>query len=238
MSTSRQNPNRSPDLSRCHLTGVRFSMNDGFVLNRRAANDLAAELTDRLVKLRRIIDQLGPLDDAPRADQYQHVARKGGTQKRHRLICKAVAEALSTGYPEIDMFMRWPDYRAHARALTLSARRRDAARGQTPEAAGDEDLLRADGTARNVLNILDPTQTLPISTRHGIAIAIALCPSCRDLDARELAHVVREAAAGPGEARKRLGLRATHLEELRGILTAVASSASGPRGDDQSSEAR
>ncbi len=101
---------------RCFLTGVEFPIQQAFVLNRRDARDLLDGLKDRVASLQRVIDQLSPLDTHdPRPFEQP---RKGAfAPKKHRLVCKAVADALAPGFPEIELFQGWPEYCALRTAL-------------------------------------------------------------------------------------------------------------------------
>lgn len=121
----------------CFLTGVQVGLEDSFVLNCRQAHDLLNVLKDRLASLRRVVEQLSPLDEQ---DGYQDVpaARRAGfAPKKHRLVCKAVADALAPGFPEISLFMPWPAYHLHARQAALQGRRpkkqKQSARAEPPD---------------------------------------------------------------------------------------------------------
>ncbi|MDO9400078.1 MAG: hypothetical protein Q7T46_01210 [Polaromonas sp.] len=113
----------------CFLTGVQFDLEQGFVLNRREAHDLLAELNDRAASLQRVINQFSPLDDKDGSASPAHPQQSGLTRKKHRLVCKAVADALVPGFPEIKLFLHWPEYHARSRL------RRTASYDDTPEQA-------------------------------------------------------------------------------------------------------
>ena len=107
----------------CFLTGVQVGLEDSFVLNRRQAHDLLNVLKDRVASLRRVVEQFSPLD---KQDGYQDVpvARRAGfAPKKHRLVCKAVADALAPGFPEISLFMPWPAYHSQARQAARQGQR-------------------------------------------------------------------------------------------------------------------
>ena len=113
---------------RCFLTGVQFPIEEAFVLNRREAHDLLDRLKDRVASLRRVIDQLSPLDDEDGGAVPAHVRRNDFVRKKHRLVCQAVAEALAPGCPEIRLFLERPEYRLQARfAVRFNAHAREAA---------------------------------------------------------------------------------------------------------------
>ena len=79
----------------CFLTGVQLPIDKALVLNRREARSLLAALNDRVASLRRVIEQLSPLDIDDDATRAAYPQRPGAAHKKHRLICKAVAEALA-----------------------------------------------------------------------------------------------------------------------------------------------
>lgn len=108
-------------MARCFLTGVEFPLQKAFVLNRRDARDLLSVLKDRVASLQRVIDQLSPLDtfdDKP----FERWRKRPFVPKRHRLVCKAVADALAPGFPEIELFQVWPEYRSRTRRAALHGR--------------------------------------------------------------------------------------------------------------------
>lgn len=117
----------------CFLTGVEFGLEDAFVLNRRQAHDLLDTLKDRVASLRRVIDQLSPLDEI---NGNAAVARSGCRDfapRKHRLVCKAIADALAPGFPEIRLFLPWPEYRTQARRASRRKPRRDPLFGDPPQ---------------------------------------------------------------------------------------------------------
>jgi len=99
---------------RCFLTGVEFPLQKAFVLNRRDARDLLGALKDRIASLQRVIDQLSPLD-AQEVTPFRQAHKSGFVPKKHRLVCKAVADALAPGFPEIELFQSWLEYRSRVR---------------------------------------------------------------------------------------------------------------------------
>jgi hypothetical protein len=103
---------------RCFLTGVEFPLQQAFVLNRRSARDLRDSLKDRVACLQRVIEQLSPLD-AQEAKPFGQTHKSTFAPKKHRLVCKAVADALAPGFPEIELFQSWLEYRSRARRTAL-----------------------------------------------------------------------------------------------------------------------
>lgn len=107
---------------RCFLTGVQFPIEEAFVLNRREAHALLDALKDRVASLRRVIDQLSPLDEEDNKAGIGQAPPSRFVRKRHRLVSRSVADALAPGYPEIRLFVDWPQYRANSRlAIRASA---------------------------------------------------------------------------------------------------------------------
>lgn len=117
----------------CFLTGVEFGFEEAFVLNRRQAHDLLDTLKDRVVSLKRVIDQLSPLDEIDRNAAVPHPGRRGSARKKHRLVCKAIADALAPGFPEIRLFLPWPEYRTQARRAFRRERCSDTLFGDSPQ---------------------------------------------------------------------------------------------------------
>jgi len=105
-------------MARCFLTGVEFPLQKAFVLNRRDARDLLDALKDRLASLQRVIDQLSPLD-AHDAKPFEQKRKGAFAPKKHRLVCKAVADALAPGFPEIELFQGWPEYRSRSQRTAV-----------------------------------------------------------------------------------------------------------------------
>jgi hypothetical protein len=97
------------------MTGVQCRIEDAFVLNRREAHDLLGLLKDRTASLRRVIEQLSPLDAQDGYEAVPAARRATLAPKKHRLICKAMASALAPGFPEITLFLAWPQYQKNAR---------------------------------------------------------------------------------------------------------------------------
>lgn len=102
---------------RCYLTGVEFALEDAYVLHRRDVHDHLARLHDRVSSLQRLIAQLSPLDVDEPSPSSGPSGPNVPPRRRHRLVCKAVADALSPGYPEITPFLSWPEYQARVHQL-------------------------------------------------------------------------------------------------------------------------
>lgn len=100
---------------RCFLTGAQFPIEEAFVLNRREAHALLDALKDRVASLRRLIDQLSPLDEEDNNAGLGHARPSAYVRKKHRLVSRAVADALAPGCPEIRLFLDWPQYRTNSR---------------------------------------------------------------------------------------------------------------------------
>lgn len=107
----------------CFLTGVQVSLEQAYVLNRREARDLLDVLKYRVASLRRLVEQFSPLDDQDDLSNVPLTLRANFAPKKHRLVCKAVADALAPGFPEIKLFMEWPVYHSQARKTALQGLR-------------------------------------------------------------------------------------------------------------------
>ncbi len=120
-------------MARCYLTGVEFTLEDAYVLHRREVHDHVARLNDRVASLQRLIAQLSPLDIEEPAPSGSPSQPNRLPRRRHRLVCKAIADALRPGYPEITLFIAWPEYLVRVRELNAKrslARRPDVEEDQ------------------------------------------------------------------------------------------------------------
>lgn len=102
---------------RCFMTGIQCEIDDAFVLNRRAARQFLDVLKDRAKSLQLAIEQLAPLDEKEVYSHSKLNPKRNFTPMQHRLVCKAVADALALGYPEINLFQRWPEYQAYVHRI-------------------------------------------------------------------------------------------------------------------------
>lgn len=162
---------------RCFLTGANVPLENALVLNRRAAVDLLGTLKDRIVRLRRILDQFGPLDaNEPDPDQHFKDRRASGSAsapRRHRLVCAPVADMLASGFPEISLFVAWPHYKTKVRYLGLCAKRRSYEAVDLLGELDNEAMLTRDRLGQAVLGLIDPECALAPDTR--LAISVGLC---------------------------------------------------------------
>lgn len=200
---------------RCFLTGVQFCLEEAFVLNRREARDLLDALKDRVASLRRVIDQFSPLDDEDDNAAVAHNGRTGFARKKHRLVCKAVADALAPGFPEIRLFLTWPEYHSHARLATLHGLRRHPLFGGEIGVLNDDALRQVEKLGKGVLHLLDPKRVLPQDTR--LAIAVGTCVHHRGRSPEEVVRLIRTAAAENGDP-DALRITQDHLDAVRNIL--------------------
>jgi len=192
----------------CFLTGVQIHIDQGYVLNRRAARELLGKLEERAASLRRLIDQLSPLDEAvidPLASPWQ---KKGAVRRKHRLICKAVADAIGPGYPEAKLFLQWTEYRANSQVVA-----RRGIQQVAPTVRPDDMVMQdAEKTGRLVLDILDPERSLTADLRQ--AITFGACVKLRSQAPDAIAKQVRTVAMN-GDDPTALGLTASDCVALR-----------------------
>lgn len=200
---------------RCFLTGVQFPLEDAFVLNRREARGLVAALNDRVASLRRLVEQLAPLDGEASDASAQQGRQEGRARKKHRLVCKTVASAIAAGFPEVPLFTPWPEYQSQLNLAALTSLRGHVVSGSAIKKLSDDTLRKAEKLARNVLRELDPSRALPHSTK--LAISVAICLHHRSKAPANLVDLIRSAATG---SRKQAvaGIAADDLQALRLVL--------------------
>jgi hypothetical protein len=95
-------------MAKCFLTGIEVNVTDAYVLDNATAYQALKDLRQRATALDRLIQQLGPLQDT---EVYDPKHRKSVIRKDRRLVCRTVADALSSSYPEKNLFIMLTDYR-------------------------------------------------------------------------------------------------------------------------------
>lgn len=181
-------------MARCFLTGVEFRVEDGHVLNRSDAYRLLRTLRKRSESLERLIAQLSPLDK-PAADDARAMKRIGG--KQHRMICKAVADALAQAYPEIELFLSWPALLARNVKDRMRVLKEHPLYGASISGLADEDLVPVAKLSREVLRLIDPRREL--SPGVQVAIKAGICIRHRNKSATEIAALIRSTISGNGD---------------------------------------
>ncbi len=198
----------------CYVTGVQCEINDAYVLNRREARNLLDRLKARVVSLRRVLEQLSPLDDMEASEFAAVTKRMNFSAKKHRLVCKAVAKGMAPGFPEIKLFLTFEQYRANVRKTVLQGLREHPTLGKEVQDIDDATLLQADKTGRRVLHLIDCHRALPANVRNAIALGAVV--RLRGRSAEDIAKLIRTVAASNGEGDS-MGLTQAHLEAVRSL---------------------
>ena len=215
--------------SSCFLTGVQFHIDKGFVLNRREARDMLDALKQRVASLQRAIDQLSPLDEYDGYAATGVSGRAGFARKKHRLVCKAVADALAPGFPEIRLFIPWPEYQSRAHLASRQVLRHHPVFGKALEGIDDAQFQQAEKLGKSVLNLLDPQRKLPPYTRF--AIAVGTCVRHLGHTPAEVVRFIRTAAAEDGDP-DFSGLTPGDLDIVRRFLGISVSTAAADPADE------
>ena len=198
----------------CFLTGVQMHFDDAFVLNRRDVRNLHDALKERLASLRRLIDQFTPLDDHDKEllAAYRSV---GAAPKKHRLVCKAVAATLATGFPEVNLFVSWPDYQKGAQKTSLEGVRSHPVLSESIVGLDDNAVRQAEKLGKRVMERLDAARKLPPNIRQKIGINIGVRHRGRGAD--QVMEMIGDAAAGRGDWLS-LGVSADEVAVLRNFI--------------------
>jgi hypothetical protein len=204
-------------MPRCFLTGVQFPLLNAYVLNRREAFRLVRALEDRARTLRRVIAQLSPLDEAPRHRRGSAAARPAMV---HRLVCRAVADALAGGFPEIRLLLPWPEYLLQARVAEIHFQPDHPRYGEAIRALTDEALAQAVTLGRRVMRSLDPQRRWP--PEGHTAVTAGICVRHHTTQAVGLVRRIR-ALGDAGADPDGLGLHADEREFVRAGLLAASS---------------
>lgn len=220
----------------CFLTGVQLDIDKAYVLNRREARDLLAALNDRLVSLRRVVEQFAPLDDSDEPGEgwrgQRQQRRHAATRKRHRLVCKAVADAMAPGFPEIKLFQTWPTHRAQVQAVLQQGLLAHPVHGEAIKSLDEKSASDGERLGHAVLRLLDPQRQLPQRTR--LAVCAAACLHLRGQQPEQAANIVRASVASPSDSptlalskRDRQALTSIWAEHSAAVAAAPAKSRSG-----------
>ena len=215
--------------SSCFLTGVQFHIDKGFVLNRREARDMLDALKKRVASLQRAIEQLSPLDEDDSYAANAYSGRAGLTRKKHRLVCKAVADALAPGFPEIRLFIPWPEYQSRAHLASRQVLLNHPVFGKALEGLDDSQFRQAEKLAKGVLHLFDPHCKLPPYTRF--AITVGTCVRHLGRSPAEVVRFIRTAAAEDGDP-DFLGLTPSDLDIVRRFLGISVSTAPADPSDE------
>ena len=208
-------------MARCFLTGVEFRVDDGHVLNRSAAYRLLRTLRKRAESLERLIAQLSPLDK-PTADDSRAMQRTGGRQ--HRMICKAVADALALACPEIELFLSWPALLTRNVKERMHVLKEHPLYGTVISALPDEELVPVAKLSREVLRLIDPRREL--SQGVQMALKAGTCMRHRTKSATQIAALIRSTISANGDLAA-LGVPEEEHDLVRGSLMRVL--CAGPR---------
>ncbi len=203
-------------MARCFLTGVEFLVQDGHVLNRSDAYRLLRTLKSRSESLERLIAQLSPLDEP--TDNNPRAMKRGGG-KLHRMICKAVADALAATYPEIELFHSWPGFLSRKVRDRFLIMKEHPLYGASISGLSDDELVLAAKLSQQVIRLIDPRNELSPTAR--MAISDGICARHRGESPTKIAALIRSAIAGNGDLAA-LGVPEEEFDQVRASLVRAA----------------
>lgn len=166
------NYRRGYAMARCYISGAEFAVEHGYVLNKRAVYTALRALKSKVAALEYLLQQLGAVDEARRPAP----AHDGKLPwKLRRLVSRAIAEALSTSHPGIELFVPWPVYRAQPMVAKLLGLWNDPKYGTGIRTLDESRLLEAAILGRQVLALLEQrAKKLPERTRKAIWAGICV----------------------------------------------------------------
>lgn len=209
-------------MARCFLTGVEFRVEDGYLLNRSDACRLLRTLRKRAESLERLLAQLSPFDKPA-------VGGPGARGRQHRMICKAVADALAQVYPEIELFLSWPALCARNLRDRMRVLKEHPLYGASISGLPDQELAPVAKLSRQVLRLIDPRREF--SRRAELAIKAGVCIRHRTENATSIAALIRSTILGNGDLTA-LGVPVEQHDALRASLTRVLGAPpAGPSAD-------
>lgn len=162
---------------RCFLTGVEVRPDSAYVLNRTVVYRLLRSLKERTETLERLLQQLGPHDETI---VKQAAGQPPVTKKHRRLVSKAVAEVLRTGFQEQELFLPFTVQSAGSRGRPLSQLAGHPDFGRAVSSSSIARLEEAVRLARAVTRRLDPGQTLPEELVSALQAGVCLATSHRE----------------------------------------------------------
>ena len=199
-------------MARCFLTGVEFRVEDGYVLNRGDAYRLLRTLRNRCESLERLIAQLSPRDE-PTAERRAGTATRA--RKQHRMICKAVADALGQAYAEVRLFLPWPAFLSRNVIERMRILKEHPLYGASLAAMPEDDLVQVADLGRAVLRLIDPKRELPLDVQN--ALKLGICVRHRETCAADIATSIRSVIFENGDLTS-LGVPAPEHEAVRSSL--------------------
>jgi hypothetical protein len=113
------------------------------------------------------------------------------------MICKAVADALTLAYPEIELFLAWPALLARNLTHRMRLLKEHPLYGASISALRDEELMPLAKLGQQVVRLIDPRREL--SPRVGLAIKAGICVRHRAESANEIAASIRSTILGGGD---------------------------------------
>lgn len=211
----------------CFLTGVEFRLEDGRVLNRVEAYRLLRTLRNRTESLERLVAQLSPIDK-PSVGGPSVIKRARG--RRHRMICKAVADALAREHPEVELFLSWTALCDRDVKERLRLLEQHPMYGASIAGLPDEELAPLAALSRQVLGLIDPDRELSYGAQ--LAIKAGICLRHRTESAAAIASLIRSTILGNGDL-VALGVPAEGDDPVRKSLTRVLSASRSSPPDDE-----
>jgi len=109
-------------MAKCFITGVDLPLHEAYVLDRPAVHRALKDVRQQLATLERLLQQLGPHDDA---EVYNVMRHETTIRRDRRLVIQAVAEVLSTAYPKEKLFLTWQEWRSRRPAMAPWTQRSD-----------------------------------------------------------------------------------------------------------------
>lgn len=97
---------------RCFLTGIELKQEEAYTLDIGAARIAIRELKNRAFAIEKLINELGQQD---KVEVRNPNSGKTIVQRRRRIVCNQIAEALSKSYPEGNIFISWSQWIAKIR---------------------------------------------------------------------------------------------------------------------------
>lgn len=209
-------------MARCFLTGVEIGLDNAFVLNRTVLYRLLRGLKDKTETLERLVEQLGAHDEVI---VRQAPGQPPVTKKRRRLVSKAVAEVLRSGFGEPDLFIPFTIFANRSQGRPLSHLTDHPVFGASVSSASNIQLEDAVRLAREIRRKIDPRESLSEEIVTILQGGVCLVLSHRDVD--EAVRTIA-AALGSDESSVAIGVPAPLAGRFRAAMVPLFAALAAP----------
>jgi hypothetical protein len=158
------------------------------------------------------------------------IATPRAAAKQHRMVCKAVANAIGTTCPEISLFLSWPQLVSYRTVMRMRLLKDHPLYGPALSDLTEAECVPVDQLGRRVLAMIDPHREW--SPRVRLAIAAGVCVRNRHASAASIAAMIRATISSDGDLIS-LGVPDAECDAVRMALKQVRPARSADLATDE-----